>query len=109
MYEVKIYKTITGKEPYTDWIKDLDRLVRSKVNARIARIRDNGNFGDCKHFDGIIEIRLDFGPGYRVYCGLEENTLLILLFGGDKNQQQKDINKAKKYWQDHLSLKKVKK
>ncbi len=51
MYEIKIYKTSTGKEPYTDWIKDLDRFIRSKINSRMARIRDTGNFGDCKHFD----------------------------------------------------------
>lgn len=105
MYDIKIYKTANEKEPYTDWVKKLDRLVRAKINTRIARIRDNGNFGDCKHFDGIIELRIDFGPGYRVYCGLDGDTFLLLLLGGDKNQQQKDIKKAKEYWRDYISSK----
>lgn len=102
MYEIDIYKTASGKEPYTEWVQGLDKSVRARVNARIARIRDTGNLGDCKHFDGIIEIRIDFGPGYRIYCGLEQNTLLLLLLGGDKNQQQKDVDKSKKFWKDHL-------
>lgn len=56
----------------------------------------------------MIEVRIDFGPGYRVYCYEDEKTLLLLLLGGDKHQQQKDIDKAKRFLEDHFALKKVK-
>lgn len=101
------YKTANGKEPFSEWIKSLDRPVRAQVNARIARIRDSGNFGDCKHFEGMIEIRIHFGPGFRFYCYLENDTLLLLLMGGDKHLQQKDVDKAKSFMENHIALRKV--
>lgn len=58
--------------------------------------------------DGIFELKFNFGPGYRVYFGFKKNTFLILLFGGSKKGQQRDIEKAKEYWLDHLSLKRGK-
>ena len=66
-----------------------------------------GNFGAAKSLgDGVFELRLDFGPGYRVYYALEKKTLILLLTGGDKSSQNKDIALARKYWQDHKRRKK---
>ena len=106
MYDIDIYTTASGKEPYTEWILSLDRLIRARINSRFARIRDSGNLGDYKPIgEGVFELKFDFGPGYRIYFGLEQNKIVVLLLGGNKGQQQKDINKAIKYWTDYLSSK----
>ena len=61
-----------------------------------------GNFGDCKPVgEGVLELRLDFGPGYRVYFAEDGPIIVLLLIGGDKNTQTKDIKTAKAYWQEH--------
>lgn len=109
MYEIEIYKTATGKEPYTEWEESLDKTVVARIDARFARIRKNGNFGDCEPVgEGVFELKFDFGPGYRVYFGYKIETCLLLLFGGYKKSQQKDIHKSKEYWKDHLSIKRGK-
>lgn len=107
MYETSIYKTSSGKEPYVDWMESLDRSVRVRINAKITRFRETGHIANCEPVGGgLFEMKFDFGPGYRIYCGYEADTFLILLLGGIKKGQQKDINKAKEYWLDHLSQKK---
>ena len=71
--------------------------------TRIGRVR-LGNFGDCKYIigsNGIWELRLDYGPGYRVYFGKEGTTIIVLLMGGEKRSQNRDIAKAKKYWLEY--------
>jgi len=69
---------------------------------RLRRI-EQGNYGDCKHIqNGLFELRFFFGPGYRIYFGEDGNTLVILLCGGDKSSQKKDILKAIKYWNEYL-------
>lgn len=96
------YVTSSGKVPFDDWIEDLDGETESKIRNRLNRIR-LGNFGDCKSIKdsgGISELRIDYGPGYRVYIGRYKTTLVVLLMGGDKGSQTKDITKAKKYWAD---------
>ncbi len=104
MFEISIYKTGTNREPYIEWEGSLDRSVRTRVDARLTRIRLTGNLGDFKSVgNGVYELRFDFGAGYRVYFGLVKNKLLILLAGGSKRMQEKDIIKAKSYWQDYLS------
>lgn len=104
MYEVDIYETSNGKEPYIEWLENLDRPVRARIQARFTRIQETNNLGIYEPVgDGLFELKFDFGPGYRVYFGFTKtNTCLILLFGGSKKGQQRDINKAKEYWQDHL-------
>lgn len=98
-YEIEIYKTSNGKEPYTEWEKDLDKTT-------LTRIRETGNLGVYEPVgDGVFELKFDFGPGYRLYFGFKKDTFLIFLLGGYKKGQQKDITKAKEYWLDHLSLK----
>lgn len=109
MYEIEIYQTEAGKEPFVEWTDSLDVTTSTRIEARIARIRNSGNLGDYKPLkEGVYELRLDFGQGYRIYFGLEGGTkrVVILLIGGAKKSQQKDIDKAKQYWQDHLSRQK---
>lgn len=106
MFEIVIYQTSTGKEPYTEWTISLDTTTAARIDARIARIRATGHFGICEPVgEGVFELKFDFGPGYRVYFAYMTKTRLMLLFGGCKKSQQKDINQAKKYWLEHLSLK----
>jgi len=106
-YQIELYRTAAGKEPYAEWEKGLDKATM--IDARLARIRESGNIGNYKLLgNSVYELKLDFGPGYRIYFGLETETFMILLLGGSKKGQQKDINKSKEYWKDHLSMKRGK-
>ncbi len=80
---------------FTEWLADRDTMTRARIVARIRRT-ELGNFGDCKLVgDGVDELRLDFGPGYRVYLASKSNALVILLAGGHKGTQTADIRRAK--------------
>ena len=96
------YVKADGSAPFNDWLEALrDRKARAIIRTRINRVR-LGNLGDCKSVgDGVSELRIKFGAGYRVYFGQEGNTIIILLSGGDKSSQNKDIKQAKKYWQNY--------
>ncbi|GLQ97421.1 type II toxin-antitoxin system RelE/ParE family toxin [Dyella mobilis] len=87
---------IQQSDEFAAWLKGLrDQTAKAKVIVRIKRLAE-GNLGDAKHFDGITELRIDYGPGYRVYTARKGNTVYLLLCGGDKSSQGKDIQKAKK-------------
>jgi len=102
-----VYKTLNGEEPFIEWLFSLhDKITRHRIETRIDRVRQ-GNYGDHKRFYGIIELRLDFGKGYRLYCGEDGHTLVILLIGGDKSSQDKDIKKALDYWREYHEQKKI--
>ena len=96
------YVKANGVAPFNNWLESLkDRKARAIVRTRINRIR-LGNLGDCKPVgEGVSELRIKFGAGYRVYFGQEEDTIIILLSGGDKSSQSRDIKQAKQYWQDY--------
>lgn len=81
---------------FANWLRKLrDRQARARIQMRIRRV-SLGNFGDIKPVgEGISELRIDYGPGYRVYLTQRGNQLVILLVGGDKSTQQADIAKAK--------------
>ena len=101
------FTTHTGKQPFVDWQDSLDETIQTLVDARITRVR-LGNFGDCtpiKGGNGIWELRIDVGPGWRIYFGKQGLTMVMLLMGGDKKSQTKDIIKAKKYWLQHKESK----
>jgi putative addiction module killer protein len=102
MFEVLHYTTANGQDLFALWLNDLrDRRASSKVLARIDRLA-LGNFGDYRVLDGgVYELRIDWGPGYRVYFARVGKSVLILLCGGDKTTQQKDIENAKTYLQDY--------
>ena len=101
---VRVYARSDGSEPFTQWLRGLrDGATRNRIRQRIARIR-LGNFGDARSVgDGVQELRIYFGPGYRVYFGREGDALVILLCGGDKGSQDRDVERAQDYWQDHRS------
>jgi len=83
-----------------EWLASLSDPYRDRIEARINRIKQ-GNYGDHKRFHGIIEIRMDFGKGYRLYCAEDGKILVLLLVGGDKSTQDKDIQKALEYWRNY--------
>jgi putative addiction module killer protein len=105
-YDIEYYRTETGQKPFKDWLENLgDIRIRAKVRVRMDRAR-LGNLGDRKHVgSGVWEMRIDYGPGYRLYFGVEENRLILLLLGADKSTQQKDIDLATGYWRDHQERK----
>ncbi len=96
------YLTETGRNPFRKWLEGLrDRQARAKIRVRLNRIR-LGNFGDCKSVGhGVSELRIPYGPGYRVYFGRKSRTVVILLYGGHKKTQSKDIALAQEYWDDY--------
>ena len=102
MIEVHEYLTPDGKAPFSGWLKDLrDQKTRARILTRLARVR-LGNFGDCKPLgDSVFELRMTFGPGYRLYFGREKEQVILLLCGGDKSTQERDIERAKAYWIDY--------
>jgi putative addiction module killer protein len=99
---IVIYEQKRGKSAFLDWLLHLkDVKARAVIRARINRL-ELGNFGDCKSVGaGVLELRVSFGPGYRVYFGRDGNTLLVLLCGGDKGSQTRDIQKAKLFWKEY--------
>jgi len=95
------YITRTGHTPFGDWIRSItDAPTRARLRTRLSRLR-LGNFGDAHGVGaGVHELRLDFGPGYRIYYGLVGDTLVLLLGGGDKRSQARDIMEAQRHWQE---------
>jgi putative addiction module killer protein len=104
--KVTLDETAEGDCPFADWFDGLDARAAAKVRTAIARI-ETGNFGDVKPAgEGVSERRIDFGPGYRVYFGRDGQRLVILLAGGTKKRQQRDIDQARAYWRDYKQRKK---
>ncbi|MEB3337024.1 MAG: type II toxin-antitoxin system RelE/ParE family toxin [Leptolyngbyaceae bacterium] len=101
-WEVEVYTTQEGKQPFTDWINSLkDTQGANKILLRIRRIQ-LGNLGDYKFItEGVFELRIKFGPGYRVYFGKVADRIILLLCGGDKSSQTSDIQQALQYWADY--------
>jgi putative addiction module killer protein len=99
--EVVAFRAKDGQVPFEVWLDDLDdKRAVARVLARLARVRQ-GNLGDCKSIgEGVSELRVDYGPRYRVYFGQRGQTLVVLLCGGDKRTQDRDIRLAKQYWQE---------
>lgn len=98
---VRNYLTPSGREPFEDWLQGLkDRKGRAIIRARINRLR-LGNLGEAESLgEGMYELKIRFGPGYRVYFGDQDGTIVVLLCGGDKRTQRQDLKKAREYWQD---------
>ncbi len=100
---IAIYQTEDGNLPFKQWLDSLrDKTTIARINARLGRI-ELGNFGDARPVgNGVMELRLVFGSGYRIYYGLDGGKLVVLLTGGDKSTQDKDIKTAHDYWSDYL-------
>lgn len=96
---LQFYRMLNGREPFTEWYATIQtRDDRNRIQKRLDRLED-GNFGDCRSVGtGVFELRFHFGAGYRIYFGEVENTIVLLLCGGDKSSQTRDIERAKDYW-----------
>jgi putative addiction module killer protein len=101
--EVVYYKNREGKVPFLDWLYSLeDKVTRAKIRIRIDRVA-MGNFGDHHSVGGgVWELRIDYGPGFRIYYGLRGKKIVVILVGGDKKSQEKDIKLSKECWEDYL-------
>jgi putative addiction module killer protein len=99
--DIRIYSESAGHTPFTRWIETLaDQRGRAAIKARLLRVQA-GNMGDCKPLrDGVQELRIDHGPGYRVYLSRQGPVLVLLLCGSDKNDQDRTIAKAVEYLAD---------
>ena len=101
---VKIYQTETGKEPYWEWYKSIrnkDKVTARRVRNRLRRI-EQGNFGNNRSLGkGLYELKFSFGQGYRIYVGRRADKIIVLLSGGAKRTQNKDIEQAKQHWEDY--------
>jgi putative addiction module killer protein len=95
------YITPSGEVPFLKWLNNIkDPVTRLRVRRRLDRV-EQGNFGDCEPVgEGISELRLFFGAGYRIYFAEWDDEIIILLCAGDKSSQKKDIKLAKDYWQE---------
>lgn len=101
---IKIAQLSNGKTPFIDWIESLDKVTKSRVQSRLTRLLEN-NFGDHKKIDNdISELRLKFGSGYRIYYTEIDNVIVLLINGGDKSTQSKDIQKAKDILQEWRNI-----
>jgi len=100
--DIQIYVTEGGRTPFSEWLASLrDTKARAKIRVRLDRV-SLGNLGDCHGVgDGVQELRIDYGPGYRVYFGQLGSTIVLLLCGGNKSTQANDIEQAKHYWNEY--------
>jgi putative addiction module killer protein len=106
MIELVQYVIEAGSCPFADWFGGLDTRAALKVRAALARI-EVGNLGDTKSVgDGVLERRIDWGPGYRVYFGRDGDRLVVLLGGGTKKRQAADIRQAQSHWAEYRRRKK---
>lgn len=100
-WSIARYKTLSGACPFIEWFETLDLTTQARIEVRLDRVR-LGNFGDSKSLgDGIYELRLHFGGGYRVYYAISGNKVILLLMGGAKKNQTKDIKTARRYWKSY--------
>ena len=99
--EILEYIDAEGRSPYARWFNRLDARAAARVATALVRI-EQGNLSNAKSVGGgVLECRIDFGPGYRVYFGRDGDTVIILLGGGTKKRQQKDIGSARDLWQEY--------
>src|SRR5690348_3887234 len=106
MIEVREYNDREGRSPYAAWFDRLNAQAAAKVATALTRVAA-GNFSNVKAVgSGVFECRIDFGPGYRVYLGKDGEWLVILLGGGTKKRQQRDIEEALSNWLDYKRRKK---
>ena len=105
MLNIREYENTDGDSPFAAWFVELDATAAAKVTVAIARIEQE-NLSNVKGVgEGVLEYKIDFGPGYRVYFGRDGDVLVILLAGGTKKRQQRDIDTAKVRWADYKKRK----
>jgi putative addiction module killer protein len=103
--DIRYYVASDGESPFETWFSGLDAVARAKMTVAITRM-EQGNLSRVKSVgEGVLEYKIDFGPGYRIYFGRDGETLVILLTGGTKRRQQSDINSATRFWRDYKRTK----
>lgn len=103
--EIIFFENSKGKKPFLEWLKSLNSAIQARIEQRILRL-ELGNYGEYKSLkDGVNELKFKFGSGYRVYFAEDGNKIIVLLVGGDKKTQRKDILKAKEYWKEYKEYK----
>ncbi len=96
-YQVTVYRTPNYRFPFEDWIENLDIHTRQRIRMKLGRL-ELGNFGNCRSIGGgIHELKIDYGPGYRIYYSSIDLLEILILFAGTKRTQQRDIEKARKF------------
>ena len=106
-FTLQKYVLASGRIPFDVWLASLSPVIRARVYANLARL-EAGNLGNVKPLadaDGVLELRMFFGPGYRAYLGRDGASLVILLCGGDKDSQTRDVARAKSFWHDYKTRK----
>jgi putative addiction module killer protein len=105
MPEIRYCLTTGGLSPFAEWFAGLDPVARARITRAVTRL-EQGNYSNVKPVgEGVLEYRIDFGPGYRVYFGRDGDDLVILLTGGTKKRQQRDIERAHDFWRDYRQSK----
>lgn len=101
MIELLRYQREDGREPFTEWLNAVrDKVAQARIRIRLRQV-EAGNFGDSEPVgEGVIELRVHVGAGYRVYCGRHGKAVVLLLCGGDKRSQSADIKRAKELWSE---------
>ncbi len=101
MVELLRYQHVDGREPFTEWLTAIrDKIAAARIRIRLRQV-EAGNFGDCDAVgEGVVELRIPVGAGYRVYCGRHGKAVVLLLCGGDKSAQARDIKRAKELWSE---------
>jgi putative addiction module killer protein len=97
--ELRRYQRADGREPFSEWLTTLrDKTAAARIRIRLRQVEAD-NFGDCEPVgEGVIELCVHIGPGYRIYCGRYGRAIVILICGGDKSTQARDIKRAKELW-----------
>lgn len=104
--ELREYLTSQGHSPFGRWFEGLNAPAAARITTALVRM-EQGNLSNAKGVgEGVLEYRIDFGPGYRIYFGQDGRALVILLAGGSKARQQRDIEAAKAHWADYKRRKK---
>jgi putative addiction module killer protein len=100
--EIRYYQTTSERRPFQEWLDSLDTTPQQIIAARLTRVR-RGLFGDAEPVgSGVFELKIDVGPGYRIYYGKAGNVVVILLHAGEKKRQAADIRTAHAFWRDYL-------
>lgn len=101
MVEIREYVDPQGRSPYARWFDRLDSVAAARVAVALVRM-EQGNLSNAKGIGaGVFEYRVDFGPGYRIYFGRDGDALIVLLGGGTKTRQQRDIEAARALWREY--------
>ncbi len=105
--DVRVYKTLNGVSPFNEWLEELSTDVQVQITKRIARLR-LGNLGNYKPLGkGVFKLKFKQGPGYRVYFGMSNKEIILLLSGGHKGSQKRDIKFAQKLWNNYIKEQKI--